>query len=116
VRTQGGRDRGIDRKLIQVATVRHLTNGEYLVQVSDTELALIKTALRQTGRLSRFGMDALDGEDQATNVRRLENTRLRREAEALAMREASLRSLQKTMAEAHQMQAVPFPRRPSSLS
>lgn len=61
-------------------------------------------------------MEALDEADHATNGRRAENTRLRREAETLAMREASLRSLQQTMADAHQVQAVPVPRQPGSLS
>lgn len=96
--------------------MRQLPRGGYSVQVSETELVLIKTALQQTERLSRFGMEALDATDLTTNGRRLEKTRLRREAEALAMREASLRSLQNTMAEAYQVQAVPVPRRPGSLS
>jgi hypothetical protein len=96
--------------------VRQLPSGGFSVQVSETELALIKTALQQTERLSRFGMEALDGADHATNGRPAENTRLRREAETLAMREASLGSLQQAMAEAHQVQAVPVPRWPGSLS
>ncbi len=83
-----------------MAAVRQLTSGGYLVQVSETELALIKTALEQTGRVSRFGMEVLDGADQDRHGRRAENARLRREIEALAIREASLRSLHETMAEA----------------
>jgi hypothetical protein len=47
-------------------------------------------------------MEALDGADQDRHGKRMENTRLRREIEALAMREASLRSLQETMAEVKQ--------------
>ena len=99
-----------------MATVRQLPSGGFSVQVSETELALIKTALQQTERLSRFGMEALNEADYATNSRPAENTRLRREAETLAMRQASLRSLQHTMAQAHQVEAVPVPRRPGSLS
>ena len=86
--------------------MRLLTSGEYLVQVSETELALIKTALEQTERVSRFGMEALDGADQDRHGRRVENTRLRREIAALAMREASLRSLQESMAEAERGEEV----------
>ena len=82
-----------------MAAVRQLTSGGYLVQVNETELALIKTALEQTGRVSRFGMEVLDGTDQDMRGRRAENARLRREIEALAIREASLRSLHETMAE-----------------
>ena len=40
-----------------MATVRQLTNGGYLVEISETELALIKTALEQTERVSRFGIE-----------------------------------------------------------
>jgi hypothetical protein len=82
-----------------MAAVRQLTSGGYLVQVSETELALIKTALAQTERVSRFGMEVL-GPDHDRHSRRVESTRLRREIEALAIREASLRSLHKSMAEA----------------
>jgi hypothetical protein len=99
-----------------VATVRQLPSGGFSVQISQPELALIKTALQQSQRLSRFGMEALEAADHATNGRRAESTRLRREAETLAMREASLRSLRQAMAEADQVQAVPVPRRPGSLS
>jgi hypothetical protein len=99
-----------------VATVRQLPSGGFSVQVSESELGLIKTALKQTERLSRFGTEALDRADHASKGRRTENTRLRREAEALAMRETSLRSLQQTMAKAHQVQAVPVPRWPGTLS
>lgn len=83
-----------------MAVVRQLTSGGYLVQVSETELVLIKTALKQTQRVSRFGMDLLDGADHDRHRRPVDNTRLRREIEALAIREASLRSLHETMAEA----------------
>jgi hypothetical protein len=83
----------------QVAAVRPLASGGYLVKVSETELALIKTALEQTERVSRFGMELLDAADHDRHGRRVENTRLRREIEALAIREASLRSLHETMAE-----------------
>jgi hypothetical protein len=90
----------------QVAAVRLLTSGEYLIQVSETELALIKTALQQTERVSRFGIKALDRADQGTHGRHLENARLRREIDALAMREASLRFLQETMAGAERGEEV----------
>ena len=99
-----------------MATVRQLPSGGFSVQVSQPELALIKTALQQMERLSRFGTEALDEADHATNGRRTENMRLRREAETRAMREASLRSFEQTLADAHRVQAVPVPRRPGILS
>ena len=82
-----------------MAAVRPLTSGGYVVKVSETELALIRTALDQTARVSRFGMEVLDQADNHRRGKRAENTRLRREIEALAIREASLRSLHETMAE-----------------
>ena len=88
-----------------MATVKQLTNGAYSVKVSETELSLIKTALQQTERVSRLGMEVLDEADQARDGKRLENGRLRREIEALAIREASLRSLQETMAEVQRPRA-----------
>ena len=103
---QCGRNRGTGRKVSQVAGVRELTSGGYLVQVSETELALIKTALEQTGRVSRFGMEVLEEADHFSHARRVKNTRLRGEIEALAIREASLRSLQETMAEAELAEEV----------
>jgi hypothetical protein len=82
-----------------VATVRRLTNGRYLVEISETELALIKAALEQNERVLRFGIEVMDGADQAADGRLVGNTRLRRELLALALREASLRSLQTAFAE-----------------
>jgi hypothetical protein len=64
-----------------------------------TELALIRAALDEAERVARFGMEVLDGVDNSSDGQPSENTRLRQEIDALAMREASLRSLQKTMAE-----------------
>jgi hypothetical protein len=85
-----------------VARVRELTGGGYQVTMTETELALIKTALDEAERVSRFGIDVLDDADQARDAQPGENSRLRREIETLAMREASLRSLQKTMSEIDQ--------------
>jgi hypothetical protein len=89
-----------------VAAVRQLTNGAYLVEVSDAELALIMTALEQTQRVWRFGIEVLDGADQDTDGRRVRNTRLRREVGALALREASLSSLQRALAAAEPSEKV----------
>lgn len=83
-----------------MATVRQLANGEYSVHVTEAELSLMKTALENTERVSRFGMEVLDEADRAMDGRRPDNARLRREIEALAIREASVRSLRKTMAAA----------------
>jgi hypothetical protein len=82
-----------------VATLRQGTSGGYSIQVSEAELSLIKMALKQAERMSRFGMDVLDEADQSMDRRRLDRRLLRREIEALAIREASLRSLQKAIAE-----------------
>ncbi len=82
-----------------MATVRQQTSGGYRVTVTETELALIKSALAEAERVSRFGIDVLDEADHARDAGPSENSRLRREIEALAMREASLRWLQKTMSE-----------------
>lgn len=89
-----------------MAAVTQLTGGGYLVQVSETELALIKTALEQTGRVSHFGMEILDEADHYKHGRRAQNTRLRREIEALAIREALLRSLHENMAAAQSGEKV----------
>jgi hypothetical protein len=67
--------------------------------MTGTELALVKNALDEAERVSRFGIDVLDEAGRATDVEPGENSRLREEIELLAMREASLRSLQKTMSE-----------------
>jgi hypothetical protein len=83
-----------------VVAVRQLTNGGYLFEVSETELGLIKAALEQTERVSRFGIEVLEGAHKPKDGRRSENTRLRREIDGLAVREASLRSLHATIAAA----------------
>jgi hypothetical protein len=88
-----------DLEVTQVARVRQLTGGGYEVTMTGTELALIKTTLDEAERVSRFGIEVLDGADQARDAEPSENSRIRQEIEALAMREASLRSLRKTMSE-----------------
>lgn len=82
-----------------MARVRQLTGGGYQVTMTGTELTLIKGALDEAERVSRFGIEVLDEADHARDAEPSENSKLRREIEALAMREASLRSLQKTMSE-----------------
>jgi hypothetical protein len=82
-----------------VAIVRQSTTGQYLIQVSETEFSLIKTAIEQAERVSRLGMEVLDEAYQAMDGSGLDRRRLRRETEALAVREASLRSLQETISE-----------------
>jgi hypothetical protein len=88
-----------DLEVTQVARVRQLTGGGFQVTMTGTELALIKTTLDEAERVSRFGMEVLDGADQARDAEPSENSRIRQEIESLAMREASLRSLRKTMSE-----------------
>ena len=91
--------RARDLEVSQVARVMQLTGGDYQVTMTGTELALVKTTLDEAERVSRFGMEVLDGADQARDAEPAENSRIRQEIEALAMREASLRSLRKTMSE-----------------
>lgn len=82
-----------------MAIVTERNRGRYSIQVSEAELSLIRSALQQTERVSHFGMEVLDEADQAMGRRRVDRTRLRREIEVLAVREAALRSLQETIAE-----------------
>jgi DNA repair exonuclease SbcCD ATPase subunit len=89
-----------DTEVSQVATVKQLTASRYQVTMTESELVLVKNALAEAERVSRFGMEVLEDVDKSPRAAKpSENSRLRREIEALAMREASLRSLQKTMAE-----------------
>jgi hypothetical protein len=88
-----------DTEVGSVARVSELTGDRYQVMVTATEFALIKNALSEAERVSRFGMEVLDDVDASRDSAPAENSRLRHEIEALAMREALLRSLQKTMSE-----------------
>jgi predicted mannosyl-3-phosphoglycerate phosphatase (HAD superfamily) len=97
-----------------VATVRQQASGGYQVTVIETEIALIKAALAEVERVSRFGIEVLDEADHASDAEAAENSRLRREIEALAMREASLRSLQKTMSQVDR-DGKPAPRQQADL-
>jgi hypothetical protein len=76
-----------------VATLRQRTSGGYSLHLGEAEFSLIKNALRQAERVTRFGMEVLDEAGQAMDREQLDCRRLRREIEDLAMREASLRSL-----------------------
>jgi len=82
-----------------VATVKQLAASRYQVTLTGTQLALVRTALHEAERVSRFGKQVLDDVDNNLKAGPSENGRLRREVDALAMREISLKSLQKTMAE-----------------
>jgi hypothetical protein len=82
-----------------VATVRELTSGGYQVTMTGTELAIIRTALGEAERVSHFGIEVLDEAGRNRDSEPSPNGRLLREIDDLAMREASLRSLQKTLAE-----------------
>jgi len=83
----------------RMATVRELTSGGYQMTVTGVELALLRSALDEAERVSQFGIEVLDGVDRSRDGESAEDTRLLREIDALAMREASLRWLQKSMAE-----------------
>jgi hypothetical protein len=82
-----------------VARVRQLAGGGYQVTMAGTELGLIRTALAEAERIARLGIEVLDGADLASDEEPAENSRIRQEIESLAMHEASLRSLQKTISE-----------------
>ena len=82
-----------------MATVSELTSGGYKVTVTGTEFALIRTALDEAERVTRFGIEVLDEADRNRDGEPSPDSPLLREIDALAMREASLRSLQKTMSE-----------------
>jgi hypothetical protein len=82
-----------------VATMQQLTSGGYQITVTRTELALLRSAMDEAERVSRFGIEVLDGVDRGRDGQSREDDRLLRVIDGLAMREASLRSLQKTMAE-----------------
>ena len=88
-----------DEEVTQVATAKALTGSRYEVTVTGSELSLIRTAVDQAERVSRFGIEVLDEAARSRDCKPSEDSRLLREIDALAMREASLRSLQKTMAE-----------------
>jgi hypothetical protein len=79
--------------------VKELTSGGYQVTVTGTELALLRSAIHEAERVSRFGIEVLDGVDSSRDGESSEDSRLLQEIDALAMREELLRSLQKTMAE-----------------
>lgn len=91
--------RHYDMEVTKVASVRQLSRSQYQVMVTGTELALIRAALAEAERVSRFGMEVLDEVDNTRDGEPAANSRLRDEIDALAMREASLRSLQKAMAD-----------------
>jgi hypothetical protein len=79
--------------------VKQLASGGYRVAVTDTELDLIRCALEEAERMTRFGIEVLDEADRSQNGEQPADSPLLREIDTLAMREASLRSLHKTMAE-----------------
>jgi len=83
----------------RVATVKELASGGCQLTVTGTELALLRSALDEAERVSRFGIEVLDGVNRSQDSDSSEDSRLLREIDALAMREELLRSLQKTMAE-----------------
>jgi len=95
--TRSARQFGLE--VTQVARVRQLTGGGYQVTMAGTELGLIRTALAEAERIARLGIEVLDGADQANDEEPAENSQIREEIDSLAMHEASLRSLQKTMSE-----------------
>lgn len=88
-----------DAEVWQVATVRERTAAGYQVTITGTELALVRNALQEAERFSRFGIEVLGDVDNTRDAEPSQNERLSRENEAVATRVASLRSLQRTMAE-----------------
>ena len=88
-----------DTEVSQVATVKQLAASRYEVTMTGTELALMRNALHEAERVSRFGKQVLADAGNSPEAYPTGNSRLRREVDALAMREISLRLLQKTMTE-----------------
>jgi hypothetical protein len=88
-----------DTEVNQVARVKRITGSEYQVTMTGTELALIRTALGEVERVSRFGMKVLDEADRSQDGKPAENRRLHQKIDAFAIREASLRSLRKALSE-----------------
>jgi hypothetical protein len=82
-----------DTEVSQVATVKELTSGRYQVTATGAELALLRSALDGAERVSRFGIEVLDEADTSRDGEPSHNRRLLSEIDALAMREASLKSL-----------------------
>src|SRR5215472_12769474 len=56
-----------DTEVNQVATVKRIAGSEYLVIMTGTELDLIRCALGEAERVSRFGMKVLDQGDHGQN-------------------------------------------------
>ncbi|HEY2080758.1 MAG TPA: hypothetical protein VGH53_30890 [Streptosporangiaceae bacterium] len=81
-----------------MAVVKRIAS-EYHVSMAGTELALIRSALGEAERVPRFGIDVLDEADRSGDGNSSENCRLHLKIDALATREALLRSLRKTMSE-----------------
>ena len=92
-----------------MASVNQLTSGRYEVTVTVSELALIRSALNEAERVSRFGIEVLDEADRSRAGEHSPDSRLLHEIDALAMREASLKSLQKTLAEVDRRNLAPTP-------
>ena len=83
-----------------MAIVKQSTGAEYQFSMTGTEFALVRTGLGDAERISRFGVEVLDEANHGRDGDPSENSRLPQEIDTLAMREASLWSLQKTMSEA----------------
>lgn len=98
----------LDAEVGQVAAVKQRSASEYQVTFTGTELALVRSALREAECFSRFGIGVLGDVDNPRDGEPSENGRLRREIEALATRETSLRSLQNTMAEVDRGESAPM--------
>ena len=54
-----------------MATVKELTTGGYQVTVSGTEFSLLRSALDEAERVSRFGIEVLDEADRSQGRRAL---------------------------------------------
>lgn len=78
--------------------------------LSEAELALIKSAVKQSEQVSRFGMEVLDEAGQEMDGQRLARQRLRQEIETLALREASLKSQRETIAQTDRREESAKPR------
>jgi len=82
-----------------VAIVKRTTSSEYQVTMTGTELALIRSALGEAERVCRLRMEVLDEEGRSQHGDSAEKCSPHHKIDGLAMREASLRWLRKTVSE-----------------
>lgn len=82
-----------------MARVKWISGSYCQMTMTGTELALIRSALCEAERVSRLRIEVLGETDCCRDGKSPDKRALHRKIDALAMREASLRSLRKTLSE-----------------